>query len=63
MGKLGASGDLKVAYVNAEAQLIKDPLAPVAGWTALGRPVRTRTASKASAGRFAPASISMWSSA
>jgi len=36
MGKLGASGDLKVAYVNAQAQLIKDPLAPVAGWTALG---------------------------
>src|SRR4029077_6852771 len=36
MAKLGASGDLKVAYVNAEAQLIKDPLAPVAGWSALG---------------------------
>ena len=36
LGKLGASGDLKIAYLQAEAQLIRDPLAPVAGWTALG---------------------------
>ena len=36
LGKLGASDDLKTAYLQAEAQLIRDPLAPVAGWTAIG---------------------------
>ena len=36
LGKLGASGDLKVAYLHREAQLIRDPLAPVPGWNALG---------------------------
>ena len=36
LGKLGASGDLKVAYLQGEAQLIRDPLAPVAGWNAIG---------------------------
>jgi hypothetical protein len=35
LGKLGAIGDLKVAYLQAEAQLIRDPLAPVAGWGAI----------------------------
>ena len=36
LGKLGASNDLKLAYLQAEAQLIRDPLAPVAGWPAIG---------------------------
>ena len=36
LGKLGANGDLKVAYLHREAQLIRDPLAPVPGWNALG---------------------------
>ena len=36
LGKLGASNDLKTAYLQAEAHLIRDPLAPVAGWTAIG---------------------------
>jgi hypothetical protein len=35
LGKVGASNDLKVAYLHGESQLIRDPLAPVAGWTAL----------------------------
>ena len=35
LGKLGASNDLKTAYLQAEAHLIRDPLAPVAGWTAI----------------------------
>ena len=35
LAKLGANGDLKVVYLQAEAHLIRDPLAPVAGWTAL----------------------------
>ncbi len=35
LAKLGANGDLKVAYLQAEAHLIRDPLAPVAGWAAL----------------------------
>ena len=35
LGKLGANADLKVAYLQAEAQLIRDPLAPVAGWPAI----------------------------
>ena len=32
---LGASGDLRVAYEQAEAALIRNPDAPVAGWTAI----------------------------
>ena len=36
LAKLGANGDLGVAYLQGEAQLIRDPLAPVAGWTAVG---------------------------
>ena len=36
LAKLGAGGDLRVAYLQGEAQLIRDPLAPVAGWTAIG---------------------------
>ena len=36
LAKLGANGDLRVAYLQGEAQLIRDPLAPVAGWTAVG---------------------------
>ena len=36
LGKLGASGDLRVAYLQAEAQLARDPLAPVAFWPAIG---------------------------
>ena len=36
LGKLGASGDLKTAYLQAEAQLARDPLAPVAFWPAIG---------------------------
>ena len=34
LGKLGANNDLKLTYLQAEAQLIRDPLAPVAGWPA-----------------------------
>ena len=33
--KLGASDDLRVAYLHGEAQLIRNPIAPVAGWGAL----------------------------
>ena len=36
LGKLGADSDLKFAYLQGEAQLIRDPLAPVAGWSAIG---------------------------
>ena len=42
LGKLGASGDLKVAYQQAEAALIRDPHAPVAGWAAIERLIRGR---------------------
>ena len=35
LGKLGANEDLKVAYLQAEAQLIRDPLALVSSWPAL----------------------------
>ena len=35
LGKLGANADLKVAYLQAEAQLIRDPLAPVCRLAAL----------------------------
>ena len=33
--KVGADANLQVAYLQAEAQLIRDPLAPVAGWPAI----------------------------
>ena len=36
LAKLGASGDLKLAYLQGEAQLARDPLSPVAGWNAIG---------------------------
>ena len=36
LAKLGASSDLKLAYLQGEAQLIRDPLAPIAGWNAIG---------------------------
>ena len=36
LARLGASGDLRVAYLQGEAQLIRDPFAPVAGWNAIG---------------------------
>ena len=36
LGKLGANADLKVAYLQAEAQLIRDPFSKkVAGWRSL----------------------------
>ncbi len=35
LGKLGADNDLKLAYLQGEAQLIRDPLASVASWPAI----------------------------
>ena len=36
LGKLGASGDLKVAYLHGEAQLIRDPFSKkIASWNAM----------------------------
>ena len=41
LAKLGASGDLKLAYLQAETQLARDPLAPVAGWNAIANLFKT----------------------